>query len=109
MSTSLSKNLCPKCHNPVRLPEEDVVVVKMKTGLKGRQEDRMVHKVLALVDPLVRSRDRSTAQVVHILRRCTLRGASIRGTGTSATAKSSRSNPVLGRRLTRGLYFFTFG
>jgi len=45
MSTSLSKNLCPKCHNPIRIPEEDVVVVKMKTGLKGRQEDRMVHRV----------------------------------------------------------------
>ena len=45
MSTSLSKNLCPKCHNPIRIPEEDVVVVKMKTGLKGRQEDRMAHRV----------------------------------------------------------------
>src|SRR5437899_5203288 len=97
MSASLSKNLCPKCHNPIRLPEEDVVVVKMKTGLKGRQEDRMVHKsVWGLVDPLVRSRDKSTAQVAHILRRFTLRDASIRGTGTSATANSSRSNPVLG-------------
>src|SRR5207245_11491013 len=47
MSTSLSRNLCPKCHNPIRIPEEDVVVVKMKTGLKGRQEDRMVHRVCA--------------------------------------------------------------
>ena len=74
-----------------------MVVVKMKTGLKGRQEDRMVHKVCpGIGGPLVRSRDKSTAQVVHILRRYTLRGASIRGTGTSATANSSRSNPVLG-------------
>ena len=45
MSKSLSNNLCPKCHQPIRLPEEDIVIVKMKTGLKGRLEDRMVHKV----------------------------------------------------------------
>ncbi len=41
----MSSNVCPKCQQPIILPQEEVVVVKMRTGLKGRPEDRMVHRV----------------------------------------------------------------
>ncbi len=40
----MSMNLCPKCHKPIRLPQEEVVVIRTKVG-RNRFVDHMAHKV----------------------------------------------------------------
>ena len=40
----MSMNLCPKCHKPIRIPQEEVVIVRTKVG-RNKFVDHMAHKV----------------------------------------------------------------
>ncbi|TMI20596.1 hypothetical protein E6H31_08685 [Candidatus Bathyarchaeota archaeon] len=47
----MSSNICPRCHKTIRIPEEEVIVVRTRLG-KGKTEDRMVHKVCPSSEPV---------------------------------------------------------
>ena len=40
----MSMNLCPKCHKPIRLPQDEVVIIRTKIA-RNKFEDHMAHKV----------------------------------------------------------------
>ena len=47
----MSSNLCPKCHKPIRIPQEEVVIVSTKAG-SNKTIDRMVHKTCPTAEPV---------------------------------------------------------
>ena len=38
----MSSNICPRCGKPIRLPQEEVAIVRNRVG-RNKFEDRMVH------------------------------------------------------------------
>ncbi|TMI48504.1 hypothetical protein E6H22_04565 [Candidatus Bathyarchaeota archaeon] len=40
----MSMNLCPKCHKPIRIPQDEVIVIRTKVG-RNKFVDHMAHKV----------------------------------------------------------------
>ena len=40
----MSMNICPKCHKPIRIPQEEVVIIRTKIG-RNKTQDHMAHKV----------------------------------------------------------------
>ncbi|HZY95408.1 MAG TPA: hypothetical protein VFE98_11245 [Candidatus Bathyarchaeia archaeon] len=47
----MSYNLCPKCRKPIRIPQEEVIVIR-KHLRKGKTEDHLAHKICPIADPV---------------------------------------------------------
>src|SRR6266571_3981434 len=48
----MSSNICPRCGKPIRLPQDEVTVVRQRAG-RNKFEDRMVHKVCPTGQPVL--------------------------------------------------------
>ncbi|TMI39148.1 hypothetical protein E6H21_10330 [Candidatus Bathyarchaeota archaeon] len=48
----MSSNICPRCGKPIRLPQEEVTIVRNRVG-RNKFEDRMVHKVCPTGQPVL--------------------------------------------------------
>ena len=48
----MSSNICPRCGKPIRLPQEEVAIVRNRVG-RNKFEDRMVHKACPMGQPVL--------------------------------------------------------
>src|SRR2546422_11598987 len=87
----MSSNICPRCGKPIRLPQEEVMIVRNKVG-RNKFEDRMVHKACPTGQPtLSQVGGQEYCTNCDTLRPFILQNVPIPALATTANAKDSAS------------------